>query len=41
MVGFITVQPRFAGMAFGLFIAVLVALRVIGESIDAIEAEEN
>ena len=41
MVGFITVRPQFAGAALGLFIAVLVALRVIGEGMDALEAEEN
>jgi hypothetical protein len=41
MVGFITVRPQFAGAAFGLFMAVLVALRVIGEGIDAVEAEDN
>lgn len=41
MVGFITIRPEHAGVAFGLFIAVLVALRAIGEGIDAIEAEEN
>jgi hypothetical protein len=41
MVGFVTVQPQHVGMAFGLFIAILVALRVIGEGIDAVEAEEN
>jgi uncharacterized membrane protein YccC len=41
MVGVITVSPESAGAAFGLFIAALVALRVIGEGIDAVEAEEN
>ena len=41
MVGFITVRPEHAGAAFGLFIAVLVALRAIGEGMDAMEAEEN
>lgn len=41
MVGLITVQPGLAGPAFGLFIAVLIVLRVIGEGIDAVEAEAN
>jgi hypothetical protein len=41
MAATITIEPRFTGAAFGVFAAVLVVLRVFGEGMDAVEAEDN